>query len=119
LKEENSLEYIKVYLTRLLSTGTFTDKEVLMNSFRTLKRNSGDYIGRALLDGILTRTELLEIREYFVRADSWEKRQILRMTRKGLSRGENRPFYKDVQIHNSDLMIELITCKKDKYIKYL
>lgn len=122
MKEENSLEYIKVYLARLLSTGKFTDKEVLMNSFRSLKRNSGDYIGRALLeslDGILTRTEILEIREYFVRADNWEKRQILRMTRKELSKGENRPFYKDVQIHNSDIMVELITFRKDKYVKYL
>jgi hypothetical protein len=122
MKNDNSLEYIKVYLTRLLSTGKYSNKEVLMDSFRNLKRNSGDYIGRALLealDGMITRTELLEIRGYFVRADNWEKRQILRMTRKGLSQGENSPFYKDVKLHNSDIIVASITDNRDKYIKYL
>lgn len=75
-------EYIQVYLVRIYSTHLLENKEILLNSFRNLKRNSGDYIGRALLeslDGKLSRGELLEIRDYYYRADKWEERQILKM----------------------------------------
>ena len=104
-------EYIQVYLIRLYASSPFQNKEVLLNMFRELKRNSGDYVGRALLealDNLLTRGELLEIKEYYYRADRWERRQILSLINKGLSAGEKRPFFKDVKIHMDDLFVSPI-----------
>lgn len=80
-----------------------------MNLFRGLKRNSGDYIGRALLEaltGKLSRGELLEIREYFYRADNWERRQIVKMIDEVFLEGEKRPFYKDIVIYTDDLWLK-------------
>lgn len=104
-------EYIQVYLVRLYSTPLFENKRILLNSFRNLKRNSGDYIGRALLeslDGKLSRGELLEIRDYYYRADKWEERQILKMIDKSLPKGEKRAFFKDIKIHEDDYFIKKI-----------
>ena len=104
-------EYIQVYLVRIYSTPLLENKEVLLKSFRNLKRNSGDYIGRALLeslDGKLSRGELLEIRDYYYRADRWEERQILKMISCGLSKGEKRAFFKDIKIHEDDYFINKI-----------
>lgn len=98
-------EYIQVYLVRLFASDTFQNKEILFNLFRKLRRNSGDYIGRALLEALnkkLSRGELLEIREYFYRADNWERRQIIKLIDEGLSEGEKRPFYKDIAIYTDD-----------------
>ena len=109
--EDDTPEYIQVYLVRLFASDTFNNKEVLLNIFRRLKRNSGDYIGRALLealDGKLTRGELLEIREYFYRADNWERRQIVKLIAEGFSEGEKRPFYKDISIYTDDLWLKYL-----------
>lgn len=113
---EDTPEYIQVYLVRLFASKTFNNKEILLNLFRNLKRNSGDYIGRALLEaleGKLSRGELLEIREYFYRADNWERRQIVKLIDEGFSDGEKRPFYKDVKIYTDDLWIKYLF-KKSK-----
>lgn len=106
---EDIPEYIQVYLVRLFASQTFNNKEILLNLFRSLKRNSGDYIGRALLEaleGKLSRGELLEIREYFYRADNWERRQIVKLIDEGFSEGEKRPFYKDIGIYTDDLWLK-------------
>lgn len=108
-------EYIQVYLVRLYSTPIFINKEILLTSFRTLKRNSGDYIGRALLESLddkLSRGELLEIRDYYYRADKWEGRQILKMINSSLSDGEKRAFFKDIKIHENDFFIKKIVENK-------
>lgn len=108
-------EYIQVYLVRLYSIPTYVNKEILLTSFRTLKRNSGDYIGRALLESLdnkLSRGELLEIRDYYYRADKWEGRQILRMVNNSLSKGEKRAFFKDIKIHENDFFIKKIVENK-------
>ena len=88
----------------------------LLNSFRNLKRNSGDYIGRVLLeslDGKLSRGEVLEIRDYYYRADKWEERQILKMINSSLSKGEKRAFFKDIKIHEDDYFINKIVKNND------
>lgn len=111
MTDEDVPEYIQVYLVRLYSTSIFENKQVLLDSFRGLKRNAGDYIGRALLealDGKLSRGELLEIRDYYYRADQWEERQILKMLSRGLSKGEKRAFFKDIKIHEDDYFINKI-----------
>ena len=107
--DEDTPEYIQVYLVRLFASKAFDNKEILLNLFRGLKRNSGDYIGRALLEaltGKLSRGELLEIREYFYRADNWERRQIIKLIDEGFSEGEKRPFYKDIIIYTDDLWLK-------------
>ena len=108
---EDTPEYIQVYLVRLFASKAFDNKEILLNLFRSLKRNSGEYIGRALLEAVggkLSRGELLEIREYFYRADNWERRQIVKLIDEGFSEGEKRPFYKDIEIYTDDLWLKFM-----------
>ena len=121
-EKENLPEYILIYLIRLFKEIKFQDKDTLFKYFRNLKRNAGHYIGRALLEALentLTRGELLEIRDYYTRADLLEKRQILKMVGKILSEGEKRPFFKDVAIHSSDLMSSFIIKTKAAYINII
>lgn len=121
-EEKNIPEYILVYLVRAYSQGKMEDKDVLLEYFRNSKRAAGDYIGRALLEsfnGKLTRGDLLEIRSYYTRADMWEKRQILKLINKGLSPGEKRPFFKDVQMHNNDFFIPFIISTKNDYFNLI
>ena len=90
-------------------------REALLVAFRNLKRNSGVYIGRALLESFdenLARTDVLEIRESFIRSDRWEKRQILRLVRNVLPEDERRAFFIDVKIHNDDLFVNAILSNK-------
>ena len=101
-------EYIRIYIVRLLSSEVIDDKECLLNMFRNLKRNSGEYIGRAILealDGKLTRGETLELRDYFYRADNWERRQILKLVQEAIPETECRPFMKDIAIYTDDIFL--------------
>lgn len=115
--EDEVPEYIKVYTIRLFSVGKFKDKEIVFNAFRNLKRNAGDYIGRAILECLeddLSRGEVIEIRDYYKRADIWEKREILKIVQKKLSVGENRPFLKDIKLHSQDILEKNLTYIEDK-----
>lgn len=111
-------EYIKVYVIKLFSVDDFKDKGIIFNAFRNLKRNAGDYIGRAILESLeddLNRGEVIEVRDYYTRADIWEKREILKIVQKKLSIGENRPFLKDVKLHSQDILEKNLTyTKRDK-----
>ena len=115
--EDEIPEYIKVYVIRLFSTKEFKDKEIIFKAFRKLKRNAGDYIGRAILESLendLNRGEVIEIRDYYTRADIWEKREILKIVQKKLSTGENRPFLKDIKLHSQDILEKNLTYTEDK-----
>ncbi len=93
-------EYITIAIVRLLGCEDYKDKKTLLDFFRELKRNAGAYIGRAVLDsleGLVTRSEVLEIKRCFSRADAWEKRQIVKITDKHLSEDEKRPFLKNLE----------------------
>jgi len=97
-------EYIAVAIVRLLGAKGYKDKGTLFEVFRGLRRNAGAYVGRTLLDALedqVTRGEVLEIRRYFARADSWEKRQIVRIVDKHLSEDEKRPWLRNVRIQES------------------
>ncbi len=101
-------EYIRVYVVRLLSSDVINDKDCLLALFKNLKRNSGEYIGRALLealDGRLTRGETIEIRDFFYRADNWERRQILKLVQETIPETECRPFMKDIAIYTDDIFL--------------
>lgn len=89
-------EYIQVYLVRIYSTHS-ENKEILLNSFRNLKRNSRRLYWKSIIGVFRWKAiggELLEIRDYYYRADKWEERQILKMIGSSLSKGEKRAFSK-------------------------
>lgn len=120
ITEDEIPEYIKVYVIRLFSIDEFDefkDKEIVFRAFRNLKRNAGDYIGRAILESLendLNRGEVIEIRDYYTRADIWEKREILKIVQKKLNVGENRPFFKDIKLHSQDILEKYLTYTEDK-----
>lgn len=117
ITEDEIPEYIKVYVIRLFSIDEFKDKEIVFRAFRSLKRNAGDYIGRAILESLendLNRGEVIEIRDYYTRADIWEKREILKIVQKKLNVGENRPFFKDIKLHSQDILEKYLTYTEDK-----
>jgi len=112
-------EYILVSLVRLLGSKGFSNTSALMEFFRSLKRNSGAYVGRAVLDALssnISRTDVLEIRQYYPRADLWEKRAIIKIVDSVLSEEEKRPWLKNVKVHSSEdyFAIESFDPKKDK-----
>lgn len=117
ITEDEIPEYIKVYVIRLFSIDEFKDKEIVFRAFRNLKRNAGDYIGRAILESLendLNRGEVIEIRDYYTRADIWEKREILKIVQKKLNVGEKRPFFKDIKLHSQDILEKYLTYTEDK-----
>ena len=106
-------EYIALAIIKLLGAEGFQNKDVLFDYFRTLKRNAGAYIGRALLDaleGIISRGDVIEIRNYFTRADSWEKRQIVHIVNRHLYEDEKRPWLKGAKLSESNdlFLVEMI-----------
>jgi hypothetical protein len=99
---ESHPEYILISIVTLLGSTGFEARGELMSLFRLLRRNSGAFIGRALieaLDNICTRTDALEVRGYFDRADAWEKRAITRLVDNHLPEQEKRPWLKNVKLH--------------------
>lgn len=112
-------EYMLISIVRLLGSKGFSNAAALMELFRSLKRNSGAYIGRAVLDALFentSRTDVLEIRQYYPRADLWEKRAIIRIVDATLSEEEKRPWLKNVKVHSSEdyFAIESFEPKKAK-----
>lgn len=98
-------EYMLISIVRLLGAKGFSNVPALMELFRSLKRNSGAYIGRAVLDALsdnTSRTNVLEIRQYYPRADLWEKRAIIGIVDSTLSDEEKRPWLKNVKVHSSE-----------------
>ena len=115
-------EYLTIAIVQLLGCEDYQDKKTLIDLFRELKRNAGAYIGRVLLDSIenlASRSDVLEIRKYFSRADSWEKRQIVKIVDKHLSEEEKRPFLKNVltQEARDMFLVEYIRPSKKKTTK--
>ncbi len=122
-KAINSKKYIPEYLNlayvRFFGHKGFADKDILLELFRELKRNSGAYLGRAILDSLYelsNREDVLEIRKSYTRADYWEKRQIIRMVKKTFDEEESRPWLKNIkQLEINDLfMREIIEPSKKK-----
>lgn len=112
-------EYMLISIVRLLGEKGFSNTAALMELFRSLRRNSGAFIGRAVLDaltGNTSRTDVLEIRQYYPRADLWEKRSIIGIVDSTLSEEEKRPWLKNVKVHSSGdyFAIESFDPKKAK-----
>lgn len=117
LNDNNTPEYILISIVKMFDSKNIKERKKLFNFFKNLKRNSGIYIARTVLeqvDGNLSRGEILELKDYFLRADCWEKRQIVKIVLNGLSFQENRPFIKDLKINCNDyFIIEMV----DEYQK--
>lgn len=105
-------EYLQVAYIRLFGYRPFENKELLVKAFRNLKRNSGAYVGRALLDSLyelVGREDALEIRNGFERADLWEKRQILRIIDNSLDKEEKRAWFKNIrQVDTKEIFLHEI-----------
>lgn len=102
---ERTPEYILIAIVRLLGTEGYERKDALLDLFRNLKRNAGSYIGRCIIDAIqklATRNDVLEVRQYFNRADAWERRAIIRVVDGVLPEEETRPWLKNVKIHAAE-----------------
>lgn len=102
---ESIPEYLLIAIVRLLGARGYASKAPLLELFRNLKRNAGPFIGRCVIDalcGLATRNDVLEIRQYFNRADTWERRAIIRLVNQHLSDGEKRPWLKNVKIHMAE-----------------
>lgn len=98
-------EYMCIAFVKLLSSEKFKDTEILFSFFRSLKRNAGNYIGRAILEGLeqhISRGEALEIRQYYDRADRWEKRQIIKIVDKKLIEAEKQAWFKNIKMNESN-----------------
>lgn len=120
LESNNYPEYILVYLARFFNAGKFKNSKILFEYFRTLKRNSGNYIGRAVLEELeklISRGEVLEIRDYYIRADLWEKRQIAKIIDVHINDGEKRPFFKNILTQNDDIFLNHLNGFFSKIIK--
>lgn len=102
---EKTPEYILVAIVRLLGSDGYERKDALLDLFRNLKRNAGSYIGRCIIDAVhklASRNDVLEIRQYFNRADAWERRAIIRLVDAVLPEEEKRPWLKNVKVHAAD-----------------
>lgn len=108
LERGKAPEFILVYIVRFFGSGAFKNKGILFNYFRKLRRNEGSYIGRAVLEqleALVSRGEVLEIRDYYSRADIWEKRQIAKMVDLHITEGEKRPFFKNILSIEDDVFL--------------
>lgn len=118
LNDNNTPEYILISIIKMFNSDNDKEKKILFDFFKNQKRNSGVYIARAILDQLgnsLSRGEILELKDYFLRADCWEKRQIVNMVLNGLKPPENRPFIKDLMINCTDCFIlDMCTRYKSK-----
>lgn len=113
--DSNILEYLRIYVIRFLSNEVFLSKKVVINSYYQLKRSEGVYLGRAVLECIenyVTRDDLLEIKKDFVRADSAEKRQILKLLKLKLNENEFNAFYKNISLNDNDPWYDFIAKMK-------
>ncbi|WP_323123052.1 RNA-directed DNA polymerase [Burkholderia alba] len=109
LDRDHAPEFVSIFVIRFFGHGRFKSKSMLMECFRRLRRNDGSYIGRALLEQlepIVERGEVIEIRDYFVRADQSERRQISKMVDIHLTKGEKRPFFKNSLSQSQDIFLK-------------
>ncbi|WP_083914243.1 RNA-directed DNA polymerase [Alkalispirochaeta alkalica] len=110
--DENTLEYLRIYIVRFLSSEGFISKDTVVNNYHQLKRSEGVYLGRAVLEclnDIIERDDLLEIKNGFHRADPFEKRQILNLLKNNFNSNEFSAFYKNISLNEEDPWYEIIS----------
>jgi len=108
-------EYIAIAIVGLISHPSYRNTQVLFEYFRSLRRNAGSYIGRATLEAlekIIERGQVLEIRQYYNRADMWEKRQIVKIVDNHLHKEEKNAWYKNIKMNEYNDLFLIETIKK-------
>ena len=93
-------EYIYVSSVTILTEELFLSKFEVLNFYRDLRRSTGAFIGRYILDRLekyLTRGEILEIRNDFNQVGLWEKRSIIKISKEKLDEEESRPWLKNIK----------------------
>lgn len=117
LGKESFSEYIFVYLIRFFGFGRFTNKEILLEYFRALKTNPGNYTGRAVLEELeksVSSEEVLEIRDYYAMADAWEKREIAKIVEAHIKDEEKQSFFKNILDEDNDIFLSGINKTRRK-----
>lgn len=117
---EKTPEYIVMSIVRLLGAEGYQRKDSLLDLFRNLKRNAGSYVGRCVIDALkplVGRNDAIEIRQYFNRADAWERRAIIRLVNSTLPEEETRPWLKNIEIHSSEDCFAIESFKPKKQSK--
>jgi hypothetical protein len=92
----------QVSIVKVLGTKAYANKAALLRLVRAMPRGAGAYLGRSTFDallglaaaGLLSRTDAIDIREYFERADMWERRTIIKIVHAVLDEEEFRPWEK-------------------------
>lgn len=101
LQSPNSFpEYIYSSCVTVLTESPFISKLEVLNFYRDMRRSSGSFIGRYTLDRLeklLTRGEILEIRNDFNQVGLWEKRAIIKISKDRLDEEESRPWLKNIK----------------------
>ena len=111
LQKTTCPEYIHIYIVKFLGDPHIARKDLLFSFYKRLTRNQGNYIGRAILEQItplVDRGEVLEIRDYYLRADIWERRQIAKIVAMHLIKDEMRPYFKNLKAISDDIFLEII-----------
>lgn len=120
ISDESKPEYILIAIIRLLGSAGYESKNQLLEMFRGLRRSVGSYVGRSIIDSLFnwsTRNDALEIRQYFNKVDSWEKRAIIRLVNKAIPEDEKRPWLKNVKIHSADDVFAIESFDPKKKVK--
>ena len=106
LSKEFLPEYLRGSLVRFIGSAEFFHRDAAMSFIRRLERNVGTYLGRTAFEAVqnLTdRTDALEIREYFDRSNSWERRRIIQLMKRSLPEQEYNAWRRAIQPYiNSD-----------------
>ena len=99
-KLELQPEFLSISFAKILTDDNYLDKDIVINYFRNMRRNAGAYVGRVVIEKLiphLSRGEVLELRNYYDRANDWERRAIIHMVNERLPDTEKRPWLKNVK----------------------
>lgn len=84
-------EYMEASLFEFVGNVEFFDRDSVMQIIRSLKRSAGTYLSRAAFDSaqnLSSRSDALEVRNYFDRSNEWERRRIITLMSKVLPKEE-------------------------------
>ena len=105
-------QFTEAALVKLISDPNFFDRDTVMHFIRNLRKNCGTYIGRIAFEAthnLKDRVDALEIREYFDRANEWERRRIIQLMSNTLPEKEYRAWQRSIKTYvNNDLFASAI-----------
>lgn len=101
LQDQSHLpEYIYIAAVNLLTSKSYESKFTVLNFYRDMKKSSGPYIARHTLEKLIplmTRGEIIEIKNEYSQVGPWERRIILKSVLDLLEEEESRPWIKNIR----------------------